>query len=200
MFSDSIGLNTERFTRKIELKTINITDIHNFDSILISSLKPDLILLMIGFVGIDGLDLIRYIRSVDKQTPILGICSRYISTQLDDLMNVDIQGIITTSSGISELEATIYAVLDDKGKTFIPQFERIKHSLVNNGTFFGLDERQEKILFYLGHDLTNKEISEKLNISSKTVDGELHKIYQKLQVKSAKGAIGLSFIKGIISY
>lgn len=47
-----------------------------------------------------------------------------------------------------------------------------------------LTERELNVLYYLASGLTNKEISENLNISVHTTKAHLESIFEKLEVKN----------------
>jgi FixJ family two-component response regulator len=48
-------------------------------------------------------------------------------------------------------------------------------------------------------DLPNKEIGEKLNISSRTVEGNRDRIMKKMNVRSVAGLVAYAYSNGLVS-
>lgn len=62
-----------------------------------------------------------------------------------------------------------------------------------------LSKRELEVLYLLGERLSNKEIAEKLFISSLTVKKHLYNIYQKLNVNTRRQAVDKANVLGILS-
>ena len=73
------------------------------------------------------------------------------------------------------------------------------HSLPNSGPVESLTKRELEIMTLLAQRLSNKEIAEKLFLSTKTVKAHLYNIYQKLNVSTRRQAVDKGDALGLIA-
>lgn len=183
---------------------LNISIMH-IDDLVRSTIKflvanpPDLILYPIGFPGSYDLHLVSKHRALGVKAPIIVLCLSQYLPSFDDLVKNDVQGVISTSFGLEELREAIYAVLDSKPETLKDQYARataVSHQVAQN---CGLTLREVNILHMLSAGTSDTDISQKLEISPKTVRGYLRCINIKLKAKNRIHAIVTAISKGIIS-
>jgi DNA-binding NarL/FixJ family response regulator len=62
----------------------------------------------------------------------------------------------------------------------------------------GLSEREQEVLSLLAKGHSYKMIGEQLHIAMGTVNGHVRKIYEKLQVHSVAGAVGVALKRGLV--
>ncbi len=90
------------------------------------------------------------------------------------------------------------------GKPYYDQ--RLTHALLQRGDFIqrnseqlaGMTQRQQQILQLMCEEHTNKEIAEKLGISSRTVDGHRFRLIKRFGVKNTAGLIRHVVERGLI--
>lgn len=68
----------------------------------------------------------------------------------------------------------------------------------NNKLIFSLTDKEREVLSLLAAGLTNQEISDKIGISTHTVDTHRRSIYQKLQVNSSAQAIAIALSSNLL--
>jgi len=64
----------------------------------------------------------------------------------------------------------------------------------------GLTEKQKRILNLFSRGFNAKEIGNKMNISSRTVEGQKRAIFEKLEANNIANAVYIGCYKGIIKF
>lgn len=161
----------------------------------ISELKPDIVLLDIGLISKNSLQLVKSIKK--KSSKIKIIVMDLIPTQSDvyEFVGSGVSGFILKDAMINEFLNTIRAV--SKGKNVLPDnmtdglFSQIiemaisgdkkKAKLVES---VRMTKRERQIIDLVAEGLTNKEIGKKLNLSQFTVKSHVHNILEKLTLRT----------------
>ncbi len=157
----------------------------------LKSLKPDLVIVDISMKGISGIEVSKQITSLYPDIKIM-ILSMHTSEEfVINAIKAGVKGYLSKDTSKEELLnaiKTIYEggecysrlVSDNFLKSYIKKF-KAEQSLLENKT---LTQREIEILKLAAIGLTNKEIAEKLFISTKTVDCHKNNIVQKLKLKN----------------
>ena len=163
--------------------------------------RPDVILLDLGLPGLPGLEAIPKLKAYLPEADIV------VLTVFDDKPKV-FKAIVSGASGYLLKSSTpaeiVQAVLqvNEGGSPLTPQIARYVLSAFSDSRRKApstvLSFREQEILSYLADGFVKKQVAEKLNISSHTVDFHVRKIYSKLQVNNVSGAISKAVRDGLV--
>jgi DNA-binding NarL/FixJ family response regulator len=159
----------------------------------ITSLKPDVVLMDIDMPNSNGVEAVNQIRAVNETLPII------MFTVFEDDANI-FNAICAGANGyllkrnFDQIPAAIKDVLEGGAPmtssvakrvlSFIPKTKVEKAEETES-----LSKREAEILSYVAKGYSYKMIANALNISTETVRTHIKRIYKKLQVNSATGAV-----------
>ena len=169
-------------------------------------LTPDIVLMDISMPGIGGLEATKQIKSKCPKTKILVLTMHDDESYLYEFLKHGASGYVVKKAADTELTSAIRAV--NRGE--IALHPAVTKKLVNNYLNISspskkrneqhdhLSEREQQVLklIVLGH--TNKEISDALFISIKTVETHRTRIMQKLNLNSRAQLVQYAIEKGIL--
>ncbi len=149
-------------------------------------IKPDIVLCDLSMPVMNGLESSAKILEKDKSAKIILLTSRNEEEYICAAIRIGILGYISKSLEITDLKSAIESV--HAGETYYPgktkdEIEEIKsvcRSRNNERKLDGLTKREKEILYLLGEGLTNREISEKLYLSKRTIDNHRYSVMKKL--------------------
>ncbi len=155
----------------------------------VSRLKPDLVLSDITLTGRSGLELIKDLKAVDPDLPVVMLSMHDESVYALRAMRAGARGYVMKKAGGAEVVSSIKEVLAG-GSAFsrsvtnqiVAEFsgrEQGHHSPVA-----ALTDREFEILQLYGSGKTSGEIARTLHLSPKTVGAHRSSICQKLQLNS----------------
>lgn len=155
---------------------------------LIQELHPDIVLLDIGMPGNENLEALKKIRTDSPDVRILVLTMHEDSELLQECLRLGANGYIIKRAAESELIDAIYAV--QRGMIYVhpsmiqslvadPKKTKTKYSEVETIT-----HREIEVLLLIAEGNTNRQISEKLQISVRTVETHRSNIMDKLDLHS----------------
>lgn len=151
----------------------------------IKAKSPDLTILYESLPGIDGMEFLRQIRSIDSSLPII------ILTGNGDIRNA--------------VEAIKLGAFDYMTKPFDNDeiVDKIKNALQENcsreeQSVIILSTREKEVLLWLKQGKSSWDISAILEISERTVNFHVNNIMKKLNVVSRTHAVAVALEKGLI--
>jgi two-component system nitrate/nitrite response regulator NarL len=159
----------------------------------ISSNQYDMVLLDLNLPVMDGMSLIRKLKSENKMPPILVISSMNEENMIIQTLDLGVMGYLLKNSDGDEL---IKAVLTIKrgGKYYSNEIAQVilgakdKHSKNEKLTNL-LSKREIEIFEFVVAGNKNKDIGPLLGISSRTVEHHRKNIREKLNIQSTSGLI-----------
>jgi DNA-binding response OmpR family regulator len=83
--------------------------------------RPDLIILDLGLPSIDGLDVIRHVRQVDQDVPILVLSARQGEPEKVSALSLGADDYVTKPFGLAELLARVRVLLRRRRRTAMPE-------------------------------------------------------------------------------
>ena len=158
----------------------------------IRRLEPDMVIVDISLRGRDGIDLIREVRSHNKDLPILVLSMHDESRFAERSLLAGARGYIMKRETSSSVVEAIRCVL--RGQIYLS--ERIKDEILdrfvggahtyNKSPVDRLTDRELEVYRLIGRGLSTNEIAEKLSLSAKTIGTYRERIKEKLNLKHAR--------------
>ena len=167
-------------------------DLARVESLVAGAEEVDLILLDLAMPGSRGLSGLLRLRAEHAEIPVVIVSATEDSATIRRAVELGASGFIPKSSGMADIRAAIFAVLD--GEIWVPP--EIESQAEENGEFTELAQRlktltpqQGRVLGMLGEGLLNKQIAYELGVSEATVKAHVSAVLLKLGVESRTQAV-----------
>jgi DNA-binding NarL/FixJ family response regulator len=159
----------------------------------LNTLKPDVVLMDIDMPNSNGVEAVKQIRRVNQNLPII------MFTVFEDDENI-FNAICAGANGyllkrnFDQIPAAIKDVLEGGAPMTSSVAKRVlsfipKTKIEKTEETDSLSKREAEILSYVAKGYSYKMIGDVLSISTETVRTHIKRIYRKLQVNSATGAV-----------
>jgi len=172
--------------------------------VLLETTKADIILLDIGLPDISGVEIARRLRKEYPEIKILIFSVENSFKVVQSLINIGIDGFISKlQSSDDDLIVAIHSIMNGLeyfGKdiaTIIYNIYVSKKKITEVTSEF--TEREREIIYLCRDGLSGRQISEKLNISLRTVNTHKNNIFTKLNINSTMELVQYAMKNGIIS-
>lgn len=163
--------------------------------------RPDVLLADIKMPGLGGIDLTAWVRQQELATKVLVVSAYDDDPYVTAAIDAGADGYVLKNTSPADLVAAVRAV--HAGQTPLDPAIATKVMRIaskrNDDDPTELTDRERDVLALAADGLTNKEIGHRLAISSRTVQGHLRKIFDKLQVTSRTEAVTAGLSRGAIS-
>lgn len=166
---------------------------------LCRELRPDIVILDLVIPRLGGLDVLRRLRSSAPQIRLLVFSAQESEVYAGRALQAGADAFISKQEPASELEKALAAVA--RGRTYFPQGAVRPEPTPAPGRENELERlsaRELTVLQMLCQGLTNKDISEQLNLSYKTVSTYKFRLHQKLGVSSDFQLIAVARASGMV--
>jgi len=180
--------------------------------------QPDVIVMDITMPEMDGLAATRRLKETLPSIQVLALTVHEDKQYFFEMMAAGASGYITKQSAAEDLVAAIHAVaeghvylqpvlarwlLEDYQRLSVgsPSEEQIngeKQAQVRDGGKFLLSKREIQVLEMVAEGFTNHAISEKLEISPKTVARHRERIMHKLNIHSSTELVKYAIRTGLV--
>lgn len=182
------------FKKQTEMKIIaNVVSAENIME-QIATLKPDIVLLDLGFSGQNSLQLVKQIMAQFKEAKIIGMNLIELQADVLEFIQAGVSGFILKEADTIHFMKAIKKV--NRGLKVLPPsltgslFSQITESektgkktiLLNH--LVRMTSREKQVTKLVSDGLTNKEIAQELNIAVYTVKSHLHNILEKLSLNT----------------
>ncbi|MDF3931050.1 response regulator transcription factor [Pseudomonas citronellolis] len=154
---------------------------------LVKELLPELVVLDIGIPKLDGLEVISRLTAFNLPLKILVLTGQSASLYAMRCMQAGASGFVCKQGGLAELISAVNAVI--AGYNYFPS-TAVRPARKNNGSMDDheliqrLSDREMSVLQYLANGYSNKDISEQMFISNKTVSTYKTRLLLKLNAHS----------------
>lgn len=159
----------------------------------IPTARPQVILVDLEMSGMDGIQLLRWVRERHPEIECLVLTVHSEPEFVFPALAAGASGYLVKGIAPAKLLEAIQEVADG-GASMSSQIARMvlrtfRQAPVHRETAAALSERELEVLQLLGRGLSYEEIAAQIHLSKRTVNSHLQRIYRKLHVHSATGAV-----------
>ncbi len=186
-----------------EFKVVGLAENGQTALNMCKKLKPDILLLDISMPQMNGLEVLKRLMKYDIDTKTIALTIHDEKAYLVETMALGVNGYVLKDADSDILIEAIRTVAD--GETYIyPSMRKYidtkTKKMIMSGRTAVLDLltiREIEVIKLLADGLSNKEISESLYISEKTVKNHVSNIFRKLGVNDRTSAAIYAIKKGL---
>lgn len=171
------------------------------------SQMPDVVLLDLDMPDLNGIDTFKEIRERFGEVRVLILTMHKEERMIAYLMELGVNGYLLKDTNREELKRAIITVYEEgmyfNDRTAHAVLSGLKRKTKNPpkiGQEIVLSRREQQVLELIAEGLSNKEIGERLFISTRTVDGHRNSLLQKFNVhntaKLIMEAVKRGFLEG----
>ena len=152
----------------------------------IEDIKPDIILLDINMPNINGMEVLKELKSKKSSIKVLILTVHNELEYIINAVHMGADGYILKNSNSTELKEAIVNIVN--GEIYIqPSLRTIvnsnfKYKNIDQEKLESLTKRESEILTQVASGMSNKEIAINLDISERTVKNHLSNIFKKIDV------------------
>jgi len=168
--------------------------------------KPNLVLLDLSMPKMNGISVMREIKSQFPEIKILALTIHESDRYVLEAFEAGADGYCLKDAGRNELMVAVSSVLE--GKTYISPtisdnvmegYLTGRKKLKSKTTWDTITPREREVLKLLGEGYQNKEIAEMLHISVKTVEKHRANIMTKLDLHNAAALTAYAIEHGLVA-
>jgi DNA-binding NarL/FixJ family response regulator len=152
--------------------------------------QPDVLLLDINLPDKSGIDLCKEIKDRYPEICIIGLSSFNQQSYIQKMMLNGASGYVLKNATREEIVNAIETVIN--GDTFLSYEASITMRENKDAEIPVITRREKEVLHLIAEGLINKEIAEKLFISTTTVDTHRNSLLSKFDVKNTANLIRLA--------
>jgi len=151
--------------------------------------KPDIILLDINMPVMNGTTTAQWLKKTYPEISVIVLSMFDDAEKVLAMLKLGVKGYLLKDAEPFEFEQALQKV--SQGEVYYPEFvtklllDSVSHPVDRNR----LLSREIEFLKLAGTELTYKEIADKMNVSTRTVDGYRDALFEKLHVKSRIGLV-----------
>ena len=167
--------------------------------------KPDIVLMDLNMPIIDGMEATRYIKEKYPDIKIIILTMHDDEKFILHLIETGVNAYLLKNAEFAEVETTIKKVMKD-GYFFNEHVNKIIHQGYTNrrikptfNTEPDFTPQELNILKLICVELTIQEISDKIHLSPRTVEGYRQKILKKTNAKNTAGIVKFAMREGLIN-
>lgn len=162
----------------------------------LGSARPEMLILDIRMPERSGLDVLRTLRSRGDTRPIVLLTGSINDQSAKEAMDLGVNGLVIKASAPRDLLVCLETVAQGR-RWFDQDVMQRAMELVGGGSaqtdpLEGLSTRERGIAALVQRGLRNKEIADELGLTEGTVKVHLHKIFEKLDLRSRTDLILLA--------
>lgn len=164
-------------------------------------LQPDLAVIGEVLPDLTMFEVTKEIKRSVKGIKFLFIIRDGSADILSLLSSMDTVGAVRQSCSISEFMTALRQVI--KGERYISSevIQYLKNpfadDVINDDLLNDITQREREVLYWISHGLTNKEISDKIFLSEKTVKNHVSHILKKLDLSDRTKAAAFAWQEGL---
>ncbi len=164
--------------------------------------EADIVLLDLSMPEMDGIDTLLKLNTMNVSVQVIILTSHYNDAMIVKLLDEGVAGFLAKNEDPQEVINTILKV-GEKGfhiNDHILQLIRNRRLLAKkNKLSEHLSPREIEILKLICQEHTNKEIAQKLFLSTRTIEGHRNRMLLKTQSKNTAGLVLYAVINNIVT-
>lgn len=161
---------------------------------IINKYKPEVMLLDLGLRNRNSLNLVKTVKKNFPHTKIIMMDLIPMQDDVYEFVRAGVSGFILKDARVNDFLATIRSVV--KGSQVLPSnltgslFSQIVENAINGSKpsviidSVRMTKREKQVIELIAEGYTNKEIAQKLNLSTHTVKSHVHNILEKLSLNT----------------
>lgn len=163
--------------------------------------KPDIVLMDINMSPVDGFDGTKLVREHSPSSRVIGLSMHSMPAYAKRMLQLGAMGYITKNSSTEEMIEAIIEV--NSGKKYIcGEIRDIMTSHETKGENTCPDKnmlsfRELDIIQLIKEGMSSREIAEKLDLSTKTVDVHRYNILKKLNIRNTAALVNFINTNGL---
>ncbi|AMN47979.1 hypothetical protein ACG33_12900 [Steroidobacter denitrificans] len=164
--------------------------------LMISSRTPDVAVVDLALGPDDGSELVRWLRASHPDVRILVLSMQDEALYAENLLRLGVGGYVMKSVAGADFLAALRKVARGQRHVSASMSERLLSRLVRGRTpgkqedpVSALTEREREVFHLIGAGTSTREISQRLNLSMKTVDAHRRHMREKLNLRSTSELI-----------
>jgi DNA-binding NarL/FixJ family response regulator len=175
---------------------------------MVTSSKPDVLIVEIELPDGDGLDLVPKVKSLSPQTRIIVLTRSSDDMKLVRAVELGVKGYLSKSCSLSELLVALRKV--SQGEVVMPSerlvellrrvSQRRKVMVQGAQVWERLTPREHEVLTYLAKGKSGDVIAEELSITPLTVRTHIRNLMSKLGVHSRLEAVSYAVNNGLVDW
>jgi DNA-binding NarL/FixJ family response regulator len=172
-----------------------------FETIEKYALDPDIILLDIGLPGMSGIEGIVHLKNISPSSKVIILTIRDDDESIFKAICSGASGYLLKDSTSDKILEAVREVLNGgapMNSSIAARVLKMFKDLAPGQGDYSLTKREKEILKLLVDGLSKNNIAEKLFLSYHTVDAHIRKIYEKLEVHSASGAVAKALKENLL--
>lgn len=203
----TVGAGT-KFTLEQQIDiTADVIDESDKVMDLLDDEKYDVYLVDLYMPNLNGIELTKKILRKDPEAIILMYTGYDIITHYNFMMDAGISGFVSKTATSEQLITAIRCALREEVVIPLHLLRQLRRGEADASNYeaqeelsgIGLSEREQQVLELVGQGSTNTAISLKLNVSKRTVESDLTKVFSKLRVSSRTEAYKKAWEFGLLS-
>ncbi|MBN2124997.1 MAG: response regulator transcription factor [Deltaproteobacteria bacterium] len=157
---------------------------------LARNLRPDVVVMDVSMPDLNGIDAARRIKKESQDTRIVALSMHSDKRFVSGMIRAGASAYLLKECAFEELIWAIRAVVKDQiyltpgAATLMIEELLVKAPEKRTGSGSSLTPREREVLQLIAEGQSTKEISEKLGVSSKTIDSHRHRIMEKVHAGS----------------
>lgn len=154
---------------------------------LARELKPDIVLMDVMMPGIGGLEATRKLKQAEPNIRVIALTACDEEPFPYRMLQAGAEGFLTKGSGFEEVKLAIQKVHSGQKHISPEVAQELALRKLNDGDktpFDGLSDREMQVTLMIIHGQSVQQISERLCLSSKTINTYRYRIFDKLKVNN----------------
>ncbi|MDR2511404.1 MAG: response regulator transcription factor [Bacteroidales bacterium] len=171
-------------------------------NLIAENIIPDIILLDIVLPDVSGIDIAEKLKKMCPEVKILVLSAEYTADFVEQMMKIGVEGYISKTSPIDEIVYALRHVMDGY-QYFGRDISRVLYDIVvskqkkqEHSEIFS--ERELEVIKLCGEGLLSKEVADRLNLSSRTIENYKNNIFKKLGINNTVELVRYAFREGIL--
>jgi DNA-binding NarL/FixJ family response regulator len=159
-----------------------------------AELSPDVVLLDLVMPGMEGIECLTRLKSLDPQIKVLMLTSSDIGSDVRAAINAGADGYLTKTVSSAVLVESIHAVA--RGERFVR--DEVKRLLDEHPAAIQLTPREMEVLQLLRRGMSNPDIGAILGITPRTAKAHVAALLVKLKAHDRAEAVARGFEWGLL--